>query len=146
MSCRQIRDQLLEISDALERRRGRTWLARTEIDAHLAACRGCADFARRLSLARQALTQPASAESERALLASLASDTGFALRVLARISRPAEVLGWAAYRALPAALALALALAWLGLSQPVPPSSLVLDEPSSDQLLAWSVPAAEDLP
>jgi hypothetical protein len=104
---------------------------------HLASCPDCAAFARRLELARQALAGPRSAPA-------IEPDPYFPARVLARIARPAELIGWAAFRALPAALGLALALAWLGLSMPSspppsPPPSPLLDEPpSSEQLLAWS--------
>jgi hypothetical protein len=63
----------------------------------------------------------------------------FARRVVARLPQPAEVLGWAALRALPAALALALALLWLGISQPAPPDHLLTGEASPDHLLTWAV-------
>jgi hypothetical protein len=104
---------------------------------HLASCPDCAAFARRLELARQALAGPRPAPA-------IEPDPYFPARVLARIARPSELIGWAAFRALPAALGLALALAWLGLSMPsspppTPPASPLLDEPpSSEQLLAWS--------
>ena len=60
------------------------------------------------------------------------------------------MIGWAAFRALPAALGLAFALACLGLSlpalapaapaalAPAVPSPLLDEPPSSEQLLAWS--------
>ena len=104
---------------------------------HLASCPDCAAFARRLELARQALAGPRPSPA-------IEPDPYFPARVLARIARPSELIGWAAFRALPAALGLALALAWLGLSTPAapppaPPPSPLLDEPpSSEQLLAWS--------
>jgi hypothetical protein len=102
---------------------------------HLASCPDCAAFARRLELARQALAGPTSAPA-------IEPDPYFPARVLARIARPSELIGWAAFRALPAALGLALALAWLGLSAPAPPapppSPLLAEPPSSEQLLAWS--------
>jgi hypothetical protein len=104
---------------------------------HLASCPDCAAFARRLEQVRRALARP---------LSEPAIEPGphFPARVLARIARPAELMGWAAFRALPAALGLALALAWLGLAAPASPPpapapSPLLDEPpSSEQLLAWS--------
>jgi hypothetical protein len=70
-------------------------------------------------------------------------DAHFPARVLARVARPADLIGWAAFRALPAALGLALALAGLGLlglppAAAAPPSSLLDEPPSSDQLLTWS--------
>jgi hypothetical protein len=116
-----------------------------QIAGHLAECPSCAVFARRLQLAREALGRP---------LSALAPDPRFPARVVARIERPAELLGWSAFRALPAAVGLALALAGLGWLAPgTPPQpaspdspgssdsqiSVQLDEtPSSDQLLAWS--------
>jgi len=43
-------------------------------------------------------------------------DAGFAGRVVARLERPAtDLLGWAAWKLLPATLALALVLAWFAL-------------------------------
>jgi hypothetical protein len=107
------------------------------VSRHLASCPDCAAFARRLELARQVLAGPRPAPT-------IEPDPYFPARVLARIARPSELIGWAAFRALPAALGLALALAWLGLSMPAsppptPPASPLLDEPpSSEQLLAWS--------
>jgi hypothetical protein len=102
--------------------------------AHLASCLDCAAFALRLELAHQELGRP---------LSAMEPDPAFPARVLARIAQPAELMGWAAFRALPAALGLALALAclgvWLPAVAPSPAASPLLDEPpSSDQLLAWS--------
>lgn len=116
---------------------------------HLASCPGCAAFARRLELVRAALAAPPPA-------AVVEPDPHFAARVLARLARPSELIGWAAFRALPAALGLALALAWLGLTAPTSPTlpapataaaSPLLDEPpSSEQLLAWSSMSPEVWP
>ncbi len=109
------------------------------VAGHLASCADCAAFARRLELVRQALASPL-ATSEGG---EIEPDAQFAARVLARVARPAELIGWAAFRTLPAALGLALALAglgWLGLpgAAAAPPSPLVDELPSSDQLLTWS--------
>jgi hypothetical protein len=131
-----------------------------DLAGHLAACVACAAFAQRLELARQELARP---------LSSLQPDPLFPARVVARIERPAELIGWAAFRALPAALGLALVLAgagWLGLAgeprgpgwlglfgwlgappPPAPPSALVLDgPPSSDQLLVMASQSPEVWP
>jgi hypothetical protein len=131
--CRRLREQLCEPAPPA----GDDALAAERAARHLASCPDCAAFARRLELARQALAGPRPAPA-------IEPDPYFPARVLARIARPSELIGWAAFRALPAALGLALALAWLGLSMPAsppptPPASPLLDEPpSSEQLLAWS--------
>jgi hypothetical protein len=139
LDCRRVRERLF----AAEPREAQEGMA--AVADHLAACAACAALARRLALARRALARP---------LAEFEPDAQFPARVLARIERPAELLGWAAFRALPAALGLALALAgfgWLGPPAPPPapavPATLLLDEaPSSDQLLAWSALSPEVWP
>jgi hypothetical protein len=115
--CRRVRNQLLREGEAASRRLG----------PHLAGCAGCSDFARRLVLARQALGRRASDPRP---------DPGFAARVQARLPRSGDMLGWAAFRALPAAVAVALALAAVGISQQPPPASPLLVEPNSDQLFS----------
>ena len=103
---------------------------------HLAGCPACTAFSRRLDAVREALGR----HDDRRVI----PDEGFARRTVARLPQPAELLGWAALRALPAALALAFVLAWYGLSQPPPLSALLLDEPSGDELLlAAPGPATE---
>lgn len=137
--CRRLREQLCELAAPADQGTPAAPTALTGDGAsrHLASCPDCAAFARRLELARQALAGPRSAPA-------IEPDPYFPARVLARIARPAELIGWAAFRALPAALGLALALAWLGLSTPSsspptsPPSPLLDESPSSEQLLAWS--------
>lgn len=121
MDCGTVRDRLV---------RGERDAA---MDSHQEACGSCAVFARRLEAAREAFRQPA---------AWIEPDPGFASRVAARLPRPAEVLGWAALRALPAALVLALALAWLGLSQPPSADFLLTEDPSLDLLLTYDTLAA----
>jgi hypothetical protein len=140
--CRRLRRQLGA---------GRQAEPGTELRCHLESCASCAVFARRLELARRELGRP--------LLPgwALEPDPGFPARLLARIGRPADVLGWAAFRALPAALGLALALAWLGLSAApaAPPTTASASglaavaedvNPSPDQLMAWSAAPPEVLP
>jgi hypothetical protein len=100
--CRTVRDRLTR-----SERGGETAAAHR---AHVKTCAECAAFARRLALAREVLRQPAAPAME--------PDASFALRVVERLPRPAELLGWAALRALPAAVALVLALLWIGISQP----------------------------
>jgi hypothetical protein len=144
--CRQVRERLCERGAA-------TGTASRADSDHLLSCPRCAAFARRLTLARQLL---APAEP---LSPAILPDAGFAARVLSRIARPSDLLGWAAFRALPAAVGLALALAWFGFTLPAaapspaaapppPPASELLGEtaPSADQLIAWSAASPEVWP
>ncbi|MBV8200109.1 MAG: hypothetical protein JOZ15_05735 [Acidobacteria bacterium] len=160
-TCRRVRDQLCQPAAAG---------SASGVTGHLASCPDCAAFARRLELAREALRRPPGAPAMPVNLENpelpvnldnpanpvnpvnpanpenpenIEPDPYFAQRVLARLARPADLLGWAAFRTLPAALGLALALAglgWLGLpAVTAAPASPLLDEPpSSDQLLTWS--------
>lgn len=100
-----------------------------DLSEHVKGCPACATFSHRLELAREALRDSG---------APLEADPGFALRVVERLPRPAEVLGWAALRALPAAVAMALALAWLGLTQIPSPAALLSSEPSPDLLFTYT--------
>jgi hypothetical protein len=128
--CRQVRDRLCGPGSPLPAAPPAP--LPPALAEHLAACADCAAFARRLQLVRDELVRP---------LAGVEPDPQFPARVLARIARPAELIGWAAFRALPAAMGLALVLAWLGLQSPAaapPPSPLLDAPPSSDQLLAWA--------
>ena len=128
MSCARLRDRLL---------RGES---DRQIDLHLADCPECARFAARVRVARAAL-------GRRAHPADLAPHPAFARRVVARLPGSAEVMGRLALRALPAALVLALALAWVGLDQaPLPAATLLSDEPTSAALLTWSAFAPAPAP
>jgi hypothetical protein len=127
-----------------------------EAARHLSECPACSRFARRLELARTALgrdrlQEPAGLADYAGVTAgmprlALEPDGAFADRVVLRLARPADVLGWAAFRALPAAVGLALALAILGLTTSAPPVSLLADVPSTDQLLTWSSLAPDEAP
>jgi hypothetical protein len=99
------------------------------IESHLAGCGECRAFMTRLALARQILAVP---------LSTTLPDAGFAGRVTARLPRPVELLGWAAVRLLPAALALLVGLAAYGAWHPPATGDLWLLDPSAEQLLAWS--------
>ena len=153
--CRQVRDRLFaaglggghgfgsaaDAADAAD--------ADSDLRRHLESCQTCAVLADRLELARQALGRP---------LSNMQPDPGFSARVVSRIGRPEDLLGWAAFRALPAALGLALALACFGFvlptASPAPAattaqaiSPLLLDEaPSTDQMMAWSAQPPEVWP
>jgi anti-sigma factor RsiW len=101
------------------------------VEDHLASCERCAAFARRLALARQSLQrqQP-----------EMLPDNAFVARVMSQLPRPSEVVGWIAARALPAALLLALLLIGFGAAESLPsPVSLLFEDPSRNQILAWSV-------
>jgi hypothetical protein len=66
---------------------------------------------------------------------------------LPAVTAPEDLLGRLALRALPAAVVLALALAWVGLDQaPLPATSLLAEEPSPEALLTYSVLAPEKAP
>lgn len=99
---------------------------------HLATCAGCRAFVERLTLVREALAAP---------LSDARPDAGFAARVAARRppQPPVEVLGWAAVRLLPAAVALLVALAACGQWRPPALADLWLLQPSTGELLVWSM-------
>jgi len=124
MSCNAVRNRLL---------RGLPGESGDEVARHLAECPECAQFAARWELAREALRR-------RAHPGDPAPSPGFARRVTALRPGSTEVLGRWALRALPAALVLALALAWVGLDQtPYPSTALLAEEPSPEVLFTYSV-------
>ncbi|HEY6321032.1 MAG TPA: hypothetical protein VJA16_05685, partial [Thermoanaerobaculia bacterium] len=90
--CRRLREQLC--GPAAHAGQGApaapTALTGDGASRHLASCPDCAAFARRLELARQALAGPRSAPA-------IEPDPYFPARVLARIARPSELIGWAAF-------------------------------------------------
>jgi hypothetical protein len=120
-SCREIRVRLESATSGDHRR---------DIDAHLRDCADCARFASRLDAVRHALTGHH---------ADVEPDSGFAGRVAARLRHdPADVLGWAAVRLLPATLVLLAALAWIAFQTTATPSDLLSESPTDD-LLTWVV-------
>jgi anti-sigma factor RsiW len=105
-----------------------------EAARHLETCPKCAKIAARWERAREALARRVEA----------APPPAFARRVVAHLPGPAEILGRLALRALPAAVVLALALAWVGLDQaPLPATSLLAGDPGPEALLTYSVLAPE---
>jgi len=65
--------------------------------------------------------------------AGVEPDAGFAGRVAARLDRPAaEILGWAAWKLLPATLAIALVLAWFALRVTPGTESVTSVSPTED--------------
>lgn len=127
MDCQTLRNQLLA-GDAES-------TARAE---HLSACAACADFARRLEGVRRHLRAPAPP--------GFAPHPGFAARVVARLPRSPEILGWAALRALPAALLLTFVLAWMSSAEPPSMDVLLSSEPSTDLLLTMGTLSPETHP
>ncbi len=122
MRCTEIRERLARRSDD------------PEVASHLGSCAACARYAARLATARDLLAREG----------SFLPDAGFARRVVARLPSSAQVLGWAALRALPAAIVLALAIGALGaLQTPSAESSLLNDEASPEALLAYSALPSE---
>lgn len=123
MSCETVRDALLRgsVEDPI-------------CTGHLEACRPCADFARRLEEVREALRQPGSPAEP---------DPAFAARVVARLPASRNMLGWAALRALPAALALAAALTWIGFQEMPSADQVLTSEPTADALLGPEALAPE---
>jgi hypothetical protein len=125
MRCTEIRDQVI-------RQGGEAPAAGplgAEIAAHLGSCAACARYAARLAEARTLLAREG----------GFLPDAGFARRVIARLPSSAQVLGWAALRALPAAIAIALAIGAFGVLQtPSAESSLLNDDASPEVLLTYA--------
>jgi len=118
-----------EIRDLLTRQAAMAGEAPSELDSHLASCPACARYAARLAHARAILARES----------AVAPDLGFARRVVARLPSSAQVLGWVAVRALPAAIALALAIGAFGLFQtPSAESSLMNGDASSEALFTYA--------
>jgi anti-sigma factor RsiW len=113
-----------EIQDQLTRRSAAT----AELEAHLGSCPACSRYAARLAHARAILAREGAA----------VPDPGFSRRVVARIPGSAQLLGWAALRALPAAIAIALAIGAFGLFQTPTPESSLLKDASSEALFAYA--------
>ena len=128
--CRGVRDRLMRSGPGPESAAER---------AHLDACPECAAFACRLALARELLRQPAASAE------AMEPDASFSLRVVQRLPRPTDLLGWAALRALPAALVLVLTLLWIGVSQPPSPEfkDLLSESANPDLVLAYAALAPE---
>jgi predicted anti-sigma-YlaC factor YlaD len=126
--CRTVRDRLTRALAAA---------SDAEITAHLESCSACAAYARRLTVAREVLAVPAAPPD------AMEPSPSFAVRVVARLPKTTEVLGWAALRALPAALVLVMALLWIGVAQPPEPRDLWTDAPTPDAVLTYAALAPE---
>jgi hypothetical protein len=110
-------------------------LAQQEKD-HLESCAACSRFARRLQAARRFFREHHG---------NVEPDAAFAARVAARLNGgPAEMLGWAASRLLPATLALVLVLVWFAFrAEPVQQTAYEELAPTDD-LLSWVLDRSEE--
>jgi|CXWL01.1.fsa_nt_gi hypothetical protein len=128
-TCRQLRDRLLAGAAAPD-------AASAGAAAHLDGCAECQAFAGRLVATRSILSTRR---------AEVEPTPSFAPRVVAALPDTTELLGWAALRLLPAALALALGLTCFGLLQAPSPTAL-LNDPSADLLLTYAALAPSTSP
>lgn len=96
MSCREVRRTLCSGT-------GR----RSGVSEHLATCPDCRELSDRWQAIEGELAAPVHA---------VVPGPEFAARVVAALPGSTEVLGWAALRLLPGAVALALLLSWLSLT------------------------------
>jgi len=72
-------------------------------------------------------------------------DASFAARVAQRLNgRPAAALGWAAWRLLPATLALALLLAWFAFQTSPSPTEVSESLAPTDDLVSWLLEQPEN--
>lgn len=134
VDCKRLRDAIFRGDRGDRGERGEE---SADLAAHLKSCPRCARVARLAAAARARLRERG---------AAIEPDPGFPLRVVARLPRPTEMLGWAALRVLPAALLLALALAWAGLTLPPSQDELLAAETSPDLFLAYGTLAPDSSP
>ena len=117
--CQKVRDRLLDASRL------------PEVRDHLRSCPACARFAGRAEAVRRGLREHH---------AGVEPDPGFATRVAGRVRRqPAELLGWAAVRLLPATLAVVLVLGWFASRVTVETTTVVASngQTMTDDVLTW---------
>ena len=128
MNCNDARNTLTLGRDAQER---------DGLDAHLAGCSGCRDYAARVRTAQRMFREHHG---------DVLPDAGFAARVVSRLPDPAsEMLGWAALRLIPATLVLALVLAWFALDTT---ATTIVEETTAptDDLVSWIVEQSGEQP
>lgn len=129
MSCGELRDHLTRAgADSLP----------GKLRRHLEGCAACGRYAARLEAAR-ALLREHHTEVE--------PDPGFAARVSARLHEaPAETLGWAALRLLPATMVLVLVLVWFAFSAS-PGASYANEDPApTEDLFTWLLEPGGEAP
>lgn len=95
MKCRRVRDRLT-----------RSPLRDGAVRGHLEECSACSDFARRLADVEIALGGHH---------AQVAPSPDFAARLRTHLPEESDLLGWAAWRLLPATVCVLLLLSWLNL-------------------------------
>ena len=127
MNCEQLRNRLMDGGAAPLAEGGRN---------HLERCDGCRRFAARLQSARRFMREHHG---------GVEPDGAFAARVAARLERdPAEMLGWAASRLLPATLALVLVLAWFAFRAGPATETAYEELAPTDDLLSWVLDRSEE--
>jgi hypothetical protein len=126
MRCAEARDALMASLARPSAEAGAAPAAAAVTD-HLAGCASCSAFAARLAAYRTALPGATT---------DVVPGPGFSARVVARLPDDVELLGWAALRLMPAALVLALACSWYGVTHGPGLSDLLLAE-GDPQLLTY---------
>jgi len=129
MTCRQFRDHLT--AERPDSQSG-------ALQAHVESCAACRRYAARLEAARNLL---------RSHRTEVEPDPAFAARVSEQLREaPAEILGWAALRLLPATLVLVLVLAWCVFSA-APEATYANEDPSpTEDLFTWVLEPSGDAP
>ena len=119
MSCDSLRNRLMDADGAP--------FPRNDTD-HLEGCADCRRFVERLTAARHAL---------KSHHGNVEPDAAFAARVAARLPQgPAELLGWAAARLIPATLVLVLVLGWFAY-RGAPVETVAEQSAPTDDLVSW---------
>lgn len=119
MNCHELRESLLTPNGADRR---------AEVEAHIGNCPDCARYAARFRQVLRIL-QDRHAEVE--------PGPEFVSRVVSQFAtQPVEILGWAAWRLIPATLALVAALFWWTVQTTPDPAALLAESPTED-VLTW---------
>lgn len=123
MDCNAVRDRLTTNAAAPS----------GPLSEHLSVCKTCSRYAARLQLARRHLRQHH---------VHVEPDAAFVARLITHLPGPTDLLGWAAWRLLPAALALVVLLSWWCLRATPDPMALLVEAPSED-ILSWIIATPE---
>jgi predicted anti-sigma-YlaC factor YlaD len=123
MQCHEVRERLTSKNGAGDER-------------HLTDCSACRRYAGRLQAARQYFE---------AHHGGVQPDGAFVARVSQRLKGgPAAALGWAAWRLLPATLALALVLAWFAFQTAPSPTQASESLAPTEDLIGWLLEQPEN--